>query len=266
MEIIGEKINTSRKSVAAAVENRDAGAVAALAREQADAGAQYIDVNAGTFVEKEIEYLPWLVETVQAAVKLPLCLDSPSPAALEKAMARHQGEPLVNSISLEAERYDQMLPLVLSRPCKIVALCMARTSMPVTAQERLDVASELIEKLTGEGVALENIYVDPLIQPVSVDGRMGKAALEAISGVMKAFPGVNTICGLSNISFGLPMRKRINRDFFTMAMGRGLSAAILDPTDGPIMARLIVARMLMGDDEYCSDYIDAYQDGILKDN
>jgi len=266
MIIVGEKINTSRKAVSEAVGKRDAAAVQAVARAQADAGAVYIDVNAGTFLEKELELLPWLVETVQEAVDLPCCLDSPNPEALKRAMAVHRGRPLINSISLEKERYDTLLPVVSEHPCQIVALCMAQASMPTTAEERIAVAAELIEGLTGAGLALEDIFVDPLVQPVSVDVRMGPAVLDAIAGVMERFPGVGTICGLSNISYGLPARRLINRHFLGLALARGLSAAILDPMDAEIMSAYAAVQMLLGDDEYCANYIEAFERGLFARN
>ncbi len=262
MIIVGEKINTSRKSIAQAVERKDAAYIQSVARAQAEAGAAYIDVNAGTFLEKEAEFLPWLVETVQAAVERPLCLDSPNPLALEKALGLHRGQALINSISLETERYNALMPVISAQPCKVVALCMARTAMPTSARERIDVAAELIDGLTRAGVKLTDIFVDPLVQPVSVDVRMGLAVLDAIAGIMARFPGVQTICGLSNISYGLPLRRRINRNFLVLAMARGLSAAILDPTDTELMAGLLTARMLLGQDEYCSEFIEAYERGL----
>lgn len=112
---------------------------------------------------------------------------------------------------------------------------------------------------------MEKIYVDPLIQPVSVDTRMGKAALGAISEIMKKFPGINTICGLSNVSFGLPCRHLLNRAFLTLGIDHGLSAAILDPTDNRLMAILRAAEVLLDRDEFCGRFIDAYQNGLLAD-
>jgi 5-methyltetrahydrofolate--homocysteine methyltransferase len=261
MLIVGEKINTSRKSIEEAVRKRDAAFIAKVAREQAEAGANYIDANAGTFLEQEVDYLCWLVETVQSEVALPLSLDSPSPKALSEAMKRHKGEPMINSISLEEDRFKSLLPVITSQPCRVVALCMAKTSMPTTTEERVQVGWELIEKLTGEGFPLERIYVDPLIQPISVDISMGMAALGAISKIMKDFPGVNTICGLSNISFGLPERGLINRNFLALCLAYGLSAAILDPTDQKLMTTILAIEMLLGQDEYCGNFIDAYENG-----
>ncbi len=259
MLVVGEKINTSRKSIAAAVEAQNVDFIHEVARGQAEAGAHYIDVNAGTFLDKEVGYLCWLVETVQNAVDLPLCLDSPNPEALAEAMKHHKGEPMINSISLEKERYEALLPVVTGRPCRVVALCMAETSMPTTVEERVQVGAELINKLTNRGIPLEKIYLDPLVQPISVDTGMGTAVLGAIQKIMNDFPGVNTICGLSNISFGLPMRKVINRNFLALCMASGLSAAILDPTDQQLMATLLSTDMLLGQDEYCGNFIEAYQ-------
>ena len=263
MIIVGEKINTSRKKIAEAVTNRDADFIVQTAGDQAAAGATFIDVNAGTFVEKETESLCWLVETVQARIDLPLCLDSPDPAALAEAIKLHKGEPMINSISLEKDRYEALIPVITSHPCHVVALCMTQTAMPTSVEERVDAASELITKLTGKGIPIEKIYVDPLVQPVSVDVRMGKAILGAINKIMQGFPGVNTICGLSNVSFGLPHRSLINRNFLAIAIANGLSAAIVDPTDRKLMSALITAEMLIGKDDYCEKYIDAYQNGIL---
>ena len=263
MIIVGEKINTSRKYIGQAVEKRDAAFITKVAREQAEAGAHYIDVNAGTFLDQEVDCLCWLVETVQNELELPLCLDSPNPKALSEAIKRHKGEPMINSISLEENRFQSLLPVITSQPCSVVALCMAQTSMPTTVKESVQVGSELIKKLTGEGIPLEKIYVDPLVQPISVDTHMGIATLEAIYRIMSDFPGVNTICGLSNVSFGLPERRLINRNFLALCMSYGLSAVILDPTDEQLMATLLAVEMLLSRDEYCENFIDAYQNGRI---
>jgi len=138
--------------------------------------------------------------------------------------------------------------------------------MPTTIEERVQVASELITKLTDNGIHLQNIYVDPLIQPISIDTNMGVGALGAIDRIMKDFQGVNTICGLSNISYGLPGRRIINRSFLALCMAYGLSAVILDPCDKQLMATLLAVEMLLGRDEYCQNYIEAYQsERIVRD-
>jgi len=265
MIIVGEKINTSRRNIAEAVERRDHSYVAEVAREQAEAGAHYIDVNAGACLEQEAECLCWLVETVQSEVDLPLCLDSPNPRALSEAMKHHRGEPMINSISLEAERFQPLLPVVTSQPCHVVALCMGETAMPTTVEDRVEVGAELINRLTDAGIPLEKIYVDPLVKPVSVDTQMGIATLGAIARIMNDFPGVNTICGLSNISFGLPERRLINHSFLALCLSYGLSAVILDPTDKKLMATLLAVEMLLNRDEYCDNFITAYEARRISD-
>ena len=154
MLIVGENINTSRRRISEAVEKQDAEFIGQVAKDQADAGADFIDVNAGTFINRETEHLCWLVKTVQDAVDLPLCLDSPNPKALLEAIKRHRGEPMINSISLEKDRFNDMLPIVTAQPCRIVSLCMAETAMPVSIEDRVQAGAELINRLTAEGVAL----------------------------------------------------------------------------------------------------------------
>lgn len=263
MLIVGENINTSRKAIAEAVEKRDVAFIQAVARKQADAGAHYIDVNAGTMGDRESECLCWLVEIVQQAMDLPLCLDTANPAALSEAIAIHRGEPLINSISLERDRYDKMIDLVVSTPCRVVALCIGESAMPKNVADCVKVGAELITRLTDAGLPLEKIYIDPLIRPVSVDVRMGAQALETIRRIMTEFPGVNTISGLSNISYGLPRRRLINRHFLSLAMAFGLSAAILDPTDTLLMATLRTVDMLLGKDEFCEKFLEAHYAGRL---
>ncbi len=141
---------------------------------------------------------------------------------------------------------------------------MANKSLPTTVEERVQIGAQLIEQLSAAGVPLEKIYVDPLVQPVAVDNFMGGATLGAIHQIMCDFPGVKTICGLSNVSFGLPGRQFVNRSFLTLAMAYGLSAAILDPTDKQLMATLLAVEMLLGKDQACERFIAAYQNRRIE--
>lgn len=260
MIIVGELINASRKNIAAAIENKDVEAIQTIARDQHAHGADYIDVNAGVFVAKEADYLKWLVETVQAGVDTPCCIDSPDPKAIEAALAVHNGTPMINSISLEKERYEALLPIVSETEFKIVALCMSDTGMPQTVDERLAIADELVNNLVKRNVALENIYVDPLVQPLSTDVRFGIEFLNSIEIIMKTFPGIHTVCGLSNISYGLPERKFLNQTFMVMAIIKGLDGAIVDPLDKKMMAAIIAGEALAGKDEWCANYLAAYRE------
>lgn len=261
MIIVGELINASRKAMGAAIKEKDAAAVQAVAVNQHEAGADYIDVNAGIFVGKEADYLSWLTRTVQEAVDGPCALDSPDPAALEAALAVHKGIAMINSISLEKERFDRLLPVVANTDLKVVALCMSDDGMPETVEDRLAIADKLINALVRNGVALENIHVDPLVQPMSVNNTFGVEFLNAIEAIRQQFPGVHTMCGLSNISFGLPARKFLNQTFMSMAIAKGLDGAIINPLDTRMMANITAAEALAGRDNYCMKYLKAFRAG-----
>jgi cobalamin-dependent methionine synthase I len=264
MLIVGELINASRKSVREMIEKQDAAAVAQLARNQKENGAGYIDVNAGVFVGREPELLKWMVTTVQDAVEAPCCIDSPDPKAIEAALAVHKGTAMINSISLEKERYDKLLPVAAGSGSKVVALCMSDEGMPQTADQRLAIADKLINGLVQKNVPIENIHVDPLVQPVSTNSSFGVEFLQAIERITRTFTGVHTMCGLSNISFGLPERKFINHAFMVMAIARGLDGAIVNPLDARMMGCIVTAEMLIGRDDYCVNYLKAFRAGKLS--
>ena len=259
MIIVGELINASRKAIAEAIEKQDAVAIQKVATDQHENGADYIDVNAGVFVGQEVEYLKWLVPTVQAVVDAPCSIDSPDPKAIEAALQLHKGTAMINSISLEKERYDSLLPIVAGTDLKVVALCMSDEGMPETVDDRMKIADKLVNGLLQNNVPVENIYVDPLVQPVATNNQFGIEFLRAIEKVMTTFEGIHTLCGLSNISFGLPERKFLNQTFMIMAIANGLDGAIVNPLDKKMMANIIAAEALMGKDEYCANYLMAYR-------
>jgi len=263
MIVIGELINASRKAIKAAIEAGDAEAIAKIARDQAEAGADYIDVNAGIFVGKEPEYLKWLVETVQQATDKPCAIDSPDPKAIEAALAVHKGTPMINSISLEKDRYEKLLPVIAGTDLKVIALCMSDAGMPQTVADRMTIADELVGGLLKNNVAVENIFVDPLVQPVSVDTTFGVEFINTIERIVAAFPGIHTACGLSNISYGLPARAFMNRIFVTMAIAKGLDGAIINPLDSRMMATIIAAEALAGRDNFCMNYLKAFRAGMF---
>jgi len=214
-------------------------------------------------MEKEPEKLAWLVETIQGAVDKPCCLDSPNPKALEAALKVHRGRALLNSITLEGNRYEAILALAKKYNTRIVALCLDDQGMPQDAADRLRLASNLIERLKGAGVGAEDIFIDPLVQPVSTDPSFGMIALEAMEKINKSFPEVHLICGLSNVSFGLPQRKLLNQVFLVLALGKGLDAAIMDPNDPRMISCLKAAQALLGQDAFCGGYLKAFRQNLL---
>lgn len=261
--IVGERINTSRKPIDKAVRARDVAYLQREAVEQVKAGAQMVDVNAGTFLEEEPEVLTWLVRTVQEAVDAPLCIDSPNPAAIRAALQEHRGQALINSITGEKARFDELLPIVKDHGCSVVALCLDDAGMPSTAQQAVDKGSRLVDALLEAGIPDASILVDPLVRPVSTDPAAGVAVLQTIRAIEEKYPGVGTICGLSNVSFGLPLRRLLNQTFLIACLAAGLDAAIMDPLDDRLMALLRAAEALLGRDEYCTGYIRAYREGKL---
>lgn len=205
----------------------------------------------------------WLVEVVQEAVEKPLCLDTPNPVALAAALKVHRGKALVNSITAQKERHAPVLPLLKAYGCGVIVLCLGEGGVPDLPQERADLAGQLIALLTEAGIAPEDIYIDPLVHAVSTASEAGRVTLETIGEVKRRYPAVRTVCGISNVSFGLPARKRLNRVFLLLALQKGLDAALLDPTDPELKADLMAAEALLGKDEFCRNYLSAYRAGKL---
>lgn len=207
--------------------------------------------------------MQWLVETIQSQVQAPLCIDSPNPKAIELGLAfSKNGQPMINSITGEKERFGQILPLVLKYKTKIVALCMDDSGMPETAKERLGIAKKLVQQLTAAGVPEDDIYLDPLVKPISTGHKAGMEVLETIYGIKQLYPNVHGICGLSNVSYGLPNRKVLNQAFMIQTMSMGMDAYILDPLDKTMMGFVYASQALLGKDEFCMQYLSAHRNGL----
>jgi 5-methyltetrahydrofolate--homocysteine methyltransferase len=196
-------------------------------------------------------------------VNVPLALDSPDPAVLEMAFPQLNQAPLVNSISLEHDRFNAMIPFLKGKECKIVALCMDDSGMPTSSEDIISRAEKLVSELNNIGMATSSIYIDPLVQPISTDNTKGNMVLNAVRGIKKKFPEVHITGGLSNISYGLPQRKIINRTFVTLMMEAGMDSAIIDPLDEKIMAVIKTADMLLGNDNFCMNYLKGVRAGTI---
>jgi 5-methyltetrahydrofolate--homocysteine methyltransferase len=264
MLIIGERINSTRKSIFRAIESNDAALIQNDAKIQTDAGADYIDVNAGAFPDAEEERLKWLIAIVQGATALPLCLDSSNPQVISKVMPLVNQPPMINSISLTPAPLAILLPLIKQTGAKVIALCQAEGRLAQSVDDKIRIAQSLVEKVSAAGIPLDNLYIDPLIFPLANDVTSAGASLTAITKIMAMHPGVHTTCGLTNVSFGLPSRKLINRTFLVTAIAHGLDSAILDPTDPQLYGALKTAVMVMGKDRYCMNYLAAFKQGRLE--
>lgn len=264
MQIIGEKINGTRTLVKKAIADRDTAFVQDLAKRQAQAGANWLDVNAGTAPDHEAQDLVWLVQTVQEAVDAPLCLDSATPAALAAALQVVHKSPLINSISGEQKRIDGILPLVRGSGCGVIALAMDDKGIPAGPAERLDVIRRVIDRLHAAGIPDERIYVDPLVMTVASNPAGARIALDTMRAVHAEFPKSHRVSGLSNVSFGLPVRTLINQAFLTLALDAGLDTAILDPLDRGLKQTLLAAQVVLGQDRHCLGYTRAFRAGLLE--
>jgi 5-methyltetrahydrofolate--homocysteine methyltransferase len=171
---------------------------------------------------------------------------------------------MINSISLEKERFDNLMPIIAGTNMKVIALCMSDSGMPQSVADRIKIADELINALLKNNIPVENIFVDPLVQPISVNNTFGLEFVNTIEKIVSMFPGVHTACGLSNISYGLPARKFCNQTFMTMAIVKGLDGAIINPLDRRMMANIITAEALAGRDEYCMKYLTAFREGLFE--
>lgn len=261
--VIGERINTTLKKVKAAVESRDDAYIQQDVKEQEACGATYIDVNAGARIGHEKEDMAWLVDVVQEATTLPLCLDSPDPDVLEMAYGKVNQTPMVNSISLESDRLNSMLPFLQGKECKVIALCMDDSGMPKGVDDIVNRAKSIVGELENIGFKKDDIFIDPLIQPMSVDINNCKIAMTAVKTIMDDLKGVHTTGGLSNISYGLPQRRIINRCFLLMMLANGFDSAIMDPLDKDLMAILKTGSMLAGNDDYCMNFIKSVRSGDI---
>lgn len=263
MIIVGERINSSRQSVSRAISFRDQAYIQKEAMDQASAGAAYLEVNAGSFSEDEPEHLKWLIEIAEESVDIPLCIDSPDPAVIKSLLPLTKRPPMINSATLEPPRCDPILRLAAEHGAKVVALCQGEGPIAATASERVKAAENLIEKAQDCGLALTDLFIDPLVYPLATNVGSALTTLHAIQEIAARFPPVHIICGLSNISYGLPNRRLINRSFLVAALFCGLDAVLMDPTDKELYGALKAGVMICGRDDYCMEYISAFRQGRL---
>jgi 5-methyltetrahydrofolate--homocysteine methyltransferase len=263
MLIVGEKINGTISRVKEAVDAHDEQFIIDLARVQSGNGADVIDVNVGAG-GNEAENLSWAVRAIQKNLDIPLMLDSGDPDALCAAMDVYQGRPMLNSISGEEWKMEKLLPQISKGNCSIVALCMDDDGMPSKPEETLNVAEKIVARLESAGVSRDDIYLDPLVLSNATEFQAAKIATDTLRLIRQNLPQIHTIMAISNISFGLPCRRLLNRGFLAAAMVAGLDAFLVDVNDKSLMAMVWAANLLSGNDEGCRSYLKAYRQGRLE--
>jgi len=261
--IIGEKINGTIPSVRKAIEEKDEAFIRELAVKQAEAGADYIDVCAGTAPEVEEETLKWLMEIVQDAVDKPLCIDSPNPRTIEKVFKYARKPGIINSVSEEKNKCEILYPLIQGTEWQVIGLTCDNDGIPSDVEKRISIAKILVEKADKYGISPDRIHIDPLVIALATDNDAVRKFVEALEGIKKMFPNVKITSGLSNVSFGLPYRKALNQVFLTVAVFAGMDSAIMDPTNRDMMTALYAAEAISGKDRFCRKYLNAYRKGII---
>ncbi len=258
--IIGERINpTGRKKFQEQLRENDLSSVEIDVRDQIAGGAMMLDVNMGAPLVDEAKLLGEAVVLVQSLTDVPLCIDSSVVEALEAGLAAYQGKALVNSVTMERERIDQILPLVKRYGAAVIGLPNDEEAIPEDPRRRLELAKQLVGIATEEfGIPIEDIVIDPLAMPVGADHTLAQKTMEAIYLISTEI-GVNTTLGASNVSFGMPDRHTLNAVFLPMAIQAGLTSAIMDSRTSQIVTAVKGADLMKGNDEWGANWIAAHR-------
>lgn len=258
--IIGERINpTGRKLLAAEMKSGDFSRVEKDAISQVNAGAHMLDVNAGIPLADEPALLAKAIKIVQAVTDVPLSIDSSIVAALESGLSVYQGKALINSVTGEEDRLETVLPLVAKYGAAVVAISNDETGISEDPDVRFEVARKIVNRASDYGISHEDVVVDPLVMPIGAINSAGKQVIHLVRRLRNELK-VNTTCGASNISFGLPNRNGINASFLAMAIGSGMTSAITSPLHPEVMQAILGANVMMGKDPHCSNWISCYRD------
>ncbi|MEA3337897.1 MAG: dihydropteroate synthase [Chloroflexota bacterium] len=257
--IIGERINpTGRKRLAAEMQAGDYSRVRKDAIAQVEAGAHILDVNAGIGVANPDEVEPAVmaeaIRVVQEVVDVPICIDSSVVSALKAGLEAAWGKPIVNSVTGEEQRMEQVLPLVAEHGAAVIAVSNDESGISYDPKERFAVAKRIVERAESYGIPREDVIVDPLAMPAGAVPGAGKQLFEIVRWIREDL-GCNTTCGASNISFGMPNRKALNASFVAMAISSGMTCAITNPLESEILQAILAADVLMGHDENCMAWI-----------
>ena len=258
--MIGERINpTGRKLLAEEMKNDDFSRVEADAIAQVSAGAQMLDVNAGIPLADEPALLAKAVRLVQSVTDVPLSIDSSIIEALEAGIDAYQGKPLINSVTGEQEVLERVLPLVAKSGAAVVAISNDETGISEDPDVRFDVAKKIVSAANDFGIQTADVVVDPLVMPIGAMGTAGRQVFRLVRRLRDEL-GVNTTCGASNVSFGLPNRHIVTGKFLSMAIGAGMTSAIMNPLHAEVKAAVMGADVLMGNDENCAAWISQHRD------
>ncbi|MBS3766965.1 MAG: dihydropteroate synthase [Candidatus Cloacimonetes bacterium] len=262
MIIIGAQINTSEhEEIIDIIENKDKKRLLEITKHQLDLGAEMIDINAGQRIKTEVEDIAWMIETIQSEFEIPISIDTPNQEVFKECLKKHNnnyGRPLVNSVSGENERLNKILPLVKKYNAKVVGLLMGEEGIANKPTERVKVADKILKRTRELGIKDEDVFLDPLVLPVSVDTDNPLTTIKTLRLIKDQFPDVKTICGLDNISYGLPERPLVSSIFVAMMASAGLDSFLVELSN-VTYSTIKTVEMLKGKDDMCMDYIKQYK-------
>ena len=257
MIVVGEKLNSSIPKTLTAINHSDTDYLIRLIQEQEENGADFLDINTAICGEYELSKLIWLIDLAQKHSKCGIMIDSPSPAVIKEAVKTIKDRKIIiNSITL-TDRIDELLPVIKETGASVVGLPIDDVTLPETVEKRVENSKKLIQKVTDFGIPMEHIYIDVLAEALSVGNNNALNAVNTIRILKELYPNIKTICGLSNISFGLPKRLNINCAFLTAAVVAGLDSAIMDINLQAMKTCLAASLAIAGQDDYCLEYISA---------
>lgn len=262
MIVIGEKINGSIPSAGKAIAARDEEWIKNLAIKQSEANADYIDCCASVNVD-ELETMKWLIDLIQGVTDTPICIDSPDPQVCADAIKFCNKTGLVNSVSMEGNKMDIIFPVIADTKWGCVALLCDDEGIPSDVERRIEIFKGIMEKAASYGIKPERMYIDPLVETLGTNGESLLTFVETCKQIKELYPTVHITSGLSNISFGLPVRKMINMGFMVLAMNAGMDSAIVDPTNRDMMGVIYATDALLGNDDFCMEYLSAYRDNLF---
>ncbi len=211
----------------------------------------------------ELETVKWLIDLIQSETDTPICVDSPDPQICIDAMKFCKKPGIVNSVSLEGNKIDVVFPAIAGTKWGVVALLCDDRGIPKDAATRLQNFDRLMEKAKEYGIAPDRLYIDPLVEGLATNQESLLTFAETCRGIKERYSDVHITSGLSNISFGLPVRKMVNMAFMVLAMQSGMDSAIVDPTNRDMMGVIYATQALLGDDDFCMEYIGAYRDNLF---
>ncbi|UWG98846.1 methyltetrahydrofolate cobalamin methyltransferase [Dehalobacter sp. DCM] len=261
MIIIGEKINGAIPSVAKAIAEKNADFIRNLAKIQTDAGANFIDVCASTDVSLEVETLKWLIDLVQEVTDTPICIDSPNEQAIVAAIPFCKRPGLINSVSGEGNKIDVIFPIIADTKWECVALLNDDSGISKTAEKRLEVFTNIMKRAKEFGIAPSRLHIDPLVEMLCTSEDGINMIVDVMKEIKQQYPAIHITGGCSNVSFNLPARKLVNQAFLVLAMNAGMDSGIIDPTNQDLLGMIFATEALMGQDEYCMEYIGAFREG-----